>query len=257
MSVGAMGSSRVSAASMLSGCQRVTALFSGRCTRKGGWLALWWFVLMLAMPGRSWALPEGFVYLDEAVPDAVIDLRYATENNFLGVRVDGYVSDRAVISIPAAQALAEVQTDFKRFGLGIKVFDAYRPQTAVNHFVRWAQDINDTKNKAQYYPDVDKADLFKLDYIAERSGHSRASTVDLTLVSSSDGQELDMGSGFDFFGVESWPEHPDLSAQQRANRMLLQQVMTRHGFKPYPKEWWHFTLINEPYPDTYFDFLVK
>lgn len=219
----------------------------------------WLLVLTLFMTAaitRAEALPDGFVYVDEHVPGVVVDLRYAGTDNFIGDRIDGYQSSRAVISLPAAQALGKVQADLARFGLGIKVFDAYRPQRAVNHFVRWAQDIADNRNKASYYPDVDKRDLFRLDYIAERSGHSRGSTVDLTLVSLADGSELDMGSGFDFFGVESWPEHPGISAQQRANRMLLQQVMTRHGFVPYSKEWWHFTLADEPYKDTYFDFIV-
>ncbi|AWB35542.1 peptidase M15 [Orrella marina] len=222
-----------------------------------GWFFLLCSVVLLVWPARVWALPDGFVYVDEMVPGVSVDLRYATANNFLGTPVDGYDANRAAISEPAARALAQVQADLNRFGLGLKVFDAYRPQTAVNHFVRWAKDVADTQNKASYYPDVDKADLFDLDYIAERSGHSRGSTVDLTLISSDDGAELDMGSGFDFFGVESWPEYSDLTAQQRANRMLLQQVMTRHGFKPYPKEWWHFTLADEPYPDTYYDFLVR
>lgn len=225
-------------------------------SKAASWVGLVFAIVLLCWSTLGWALPPGFVDVKKAVPGVVVELRYATPNNFLGTPVDGYESSRAVISEPAAQALARVQADLKVFGLGLKIFDAYRPQRAVDHFVRWARDPGDTRNKAQYYPDVDKRDLFKLDYIAERSGHSRGSTVDLTLVSLTDAQELDMGSGFDFFGVESWPDHPTLSTQQRANRMLLQQVMTRHGFKPYPKEWWHFTLIDEPYPDTYFDFVV-
>lgn len=213
--------------------------------------------LLLAWPIKSMALPDGFVYIEDQIPGIVIDLRYAGHDNFMGVPVDGYVSSRAVLSEPAALALSKVQQDLIPFGLGLKVFDAYRPQTAVDHFVRWAQDASDTRNKSQYYPQVDKKDLFKLDYIAERSGHSRASTVDLTLISLDDGKELDMGSGFDFFGVESWPDHRGIAAQQRANRLLLQQVMVKNGFLPYPKEWWHFTLAHEPFPETYFNFLAR
>jgi D-alanyl-D-alanine dipeptidase len=146
----------------------------------------------------------------------------------------------------------------KPYGLGLKIFDAYRPQRAVNHFLRWAKDTKDTKTRAKYYPGIDKRDLFRQDYIAERFGHSRGSTVDVTLTSlAAPHQALDMGTPFDFFSVASWPDYPGLTAQQRANRLLLQTLMTKHGFKPYPKEWWHFTLGNEPYPDRYFDFPVE
>jgi len=215
-------------------------------------------LLCLLVPvGSAWALPEGFVYVDEAVPDLVVDLRYHSYRNFVGRPIDGYLGQRAILSRPAAAALAEVQTELQPFGLGIKIFDAYRPQRAVNHFVRWAKDAADMKMKAQYYPHVDKRNLFKEDYIAERSSHSRGSTVDLTLVNRSNQQPLDMGTPFDFFSVASWPDHPNLSPQQRANRVLLQSLMMKHGFKPYPKEWWHFTLGVEPYPNTYFDFAIE
>jgi D-alanyl-D-alanine dipeptidase len=210
----------------------------------------------LLVPASCWALPDGFVDLQERVPGIMIELRYASNDNFVGRPVEGYQSgQRVVMTAAAAQALARVQAELAPFGLGLKVFDAYRPQRAVNDFVHWAVDVNDQRNKQEYYPQVDKRDLFKLQYIAHRSGHTRGSTVDLTLVSLPDGKALDMGSNFDFFGEQSWVNHPDLSAQQRANRMLLQQVMTRYGFIPYRKEWWHFTLRDEPYPDTYFDFL--
>lgn len=212
--------------------------------------------LLLLWPIKGMTLPDGFVDIDDHIPGIVIELRYAGEDNFMGVPVEGYVCERAVLSEQATRALRNVQQDLIPFGLGLKIFDAYRPQRAVNHFVRWAQDVSDTRRKNQYYPDVDKNDLFKLDYIALRSGHSRGSTVDLTLVSRDDGKELDMGSGFDFFGVESWPDYPDIGAQQRANRLLLQQLMTKHGFLPYPREWWHFTLAQEPFRETYFDFVV-
>jgi D-alanyl-D-alanine dipeptidase len=205
-------------------------------------------------------LPKGFVYLDDMIPDVQIDLRYYGQNNFLGQPVDGYKQKKCIISKQAAVALKKVQDDLKRFGLGIKVFDAYRPQQAVDHFVRWAKDIKDTKMKHIFYPDVAKKDLFKLDYIARRSSHTRGSTVDLTLISiigKNKGQELDMGSCFDFFGKLSWPTNQSIQPQQRANRMLLQTLMVKHGFTPYHCEWWHFTLKNEPFPETYFDFPIQ
>ena len=216
------------------------------------------FALMLGMLSAGLvhaALPAGFVYLEDTIPEIRIDLRYTGGNNFLGRPAAGYDNARAVLSTSAAQALARVQADLKPFGLGLLVFDAYRPQRAVDDFVRWAEDLSDVRAKPAFYPKVDKQNLFKEDYIALRSGHSRGSTVDLTLVARDSGQALDMGSAFDFFGVESWPEHPGLTPQQRANRLLLQALMVKHGFKPYPKEWWHFTLEREPFPDQYFDFL--
>jgi D-alanyl-D-alanine dipeptidase len=154
-------------------------------------------------------------------------------------------------------ALAAVQRDLAERGLALKTFDCYRPQRAVAHFVRWAQNLGDVRRKADFYPDVDKRDLFREGYIAERSGHSRGSTLDLTLVRRANGVELDMGSPFDFFSPKSWPSDKSVSAQARANRALLAEAMTRRGFKPYDKEWWHFTLANEPFPDTYFDFPVR
>ena len=209
-----------------------------------------------AASGRH-SLPDGFVYLDEAIPDFAIDLRYATGNNLVGERIDGYRHAHAILSAPAAAALAKVQAALRPSGLGLKVFDAYRPQRAVDHFVRWGQDLDDRRTKAVYYPDVAKEDLFKEGYIASQSSHSRGSTVDVTIVHrDGDGavRELDMGSRFDFFGPVSWPDSREVTPQQRANRALLQSLMTAHGFVPYAQEWWHFTLSGEPYPETYFDF---
>jgi D-alanyl-D-alanine dipeptidase len=202
-------------------------------------------------------LPEGFVYLDVAIPDIAVELRYFTSDNFVGRPVDGYVHAHAILSKPAAAALARVQESLRPFGLGLKVFDAYRPQRAVDHFVRWAADLQDRETKAKYYPRVAKKDLFSEGYIAARSSHSRGSTVDLTIVfRAPDGtvKELDMGSSWDFFGPISWPASDAVSAQQRANRTLLRTLMMNHGFQPYTQEWWHFTLRNEPHPETYFDF---
>ena len=202
-------------------------------------------------------LPAGFTFIEDVIPGLKVDLRYTGSHNFVGRPVSGYENARPVLSTPAANALARVQADLLPFRLGLLVFDAYRPQRAVDDFVKWAADPEDIRTQAEFYPDVDKRNLFKEDYIAERSGHSRGSTVDLTLVALDTGAQLDMGSGFDFFGVESWPEHPGLTHQQRANRLLLQTLMLKQGFKPYPKEWWHFTLENEPFPDDYFDFLPR
>ncbi len=204
-------------------------------------------------------LPEGFVFLNEAIPDIEEDIRYYSDHNFIGSPIDGYGSSRAILSLRAAQALQAVQEELGEFGLGLLVFDAYRPQRAVDHFVRWARDIDDQKMKTEFYPDVDKHKLFEKGYIAAKSSHSRGSTVDLTIISlhgDDYSAHLDMGSPFDFFGPESWPDFPNINTQQRANRMLLFTVMTKHGFQPYPQEWWHFTFINEPFPDSYFDFAI-
>ncbi len=217
-------------------------------------------VLNCAAYAQGAGLPEGFVYLSEEIPDIVVDLRYYGENNFLGARVDGYEAPRAILSKPAALALKGVQEDLRAFGLGLKIFDAYRPQRAVDHFVRWAKDLKDTKNKARFYPDVDKKNLFRDGYIASKSGHTRGSTVDLTIISLQKpdvGRQLDMGTTFDYFGEASWPGNLAMDAGVRGSRMLLQTLMRKHGFAGYSKEWWHFSLKNEPYPDTYFDFPIK
>ncbi len=201
--------------------------------------------------------PEGFVYVGEAAPGVVVDARYFGENNFVGARIDGYLAPRAILSEPAARALRAANESLAAQGLGLKVFDAYRPQQAVDHFVRWAADLSDKKTKAEYYPRVPKNELFARGYIAEKSGHTRGGTVDLTIVRLSGGGELDMGSPFDFFGEESAVDYPNITPEQRRNRGLLQKTMRAHGFKPYPQEWWHFTLRNEPHPNTYFNFPIR
>ncbi len=205
-------------------------------------------------------LPKGFVYVEEVIPDIALDMRYFTTNNFVGEPIEGYISKKCILSREAALALKQVQQDLSSFGLGLKVFDAYRPQRAVNHFAKWAEDLENTTNKSIYYPDVPKEQLFEKGYIAARSGHSRGSTVDLTIISLKEGENqeaLSMGTRFDFFGPPSWPDYPDISLTARAHRKLLQLVMEKHGFKHLPEEWWHFTLVDEPYPDTYFDFPVE
>jgi zinc D-Ala-D-Ala dipeptidase len=224
------------------------------CTRAALALAL----LLLAQPGQAQApLPPRFVDAGAVVDGLVVDMRYFGDQNFVGERIDGYERARCVLSAPAASALAAVQHDLAARGLGLKVFDCYRPQRAVAHFVRWAQRIDDVKRKREFYPDVDKRDLFKEGYISERSGHSRGSTVDLTLVRRAENRELDMGSPFDFFSPKSWPSDTSAGTQAQANRALLAAAMSRGGFRPYDKEWWHFTLVDEPFPDTYFDFPVR
>lgn len=202
-------------------------------------------------------MPPGFVYVDDAIPTIQLELRYSTDHNFVGRPIDGYVKPRAILTTEAVHALLKVQHALSSFKLGLKVYDAYRPQRAVNDFLRWAADPADTKKKAEYYPEVDKPELFRQGYLAERSGHSRGSTVDLTIVDLDSGQELDMGGRYDYFGPASWPTSTLPTAAQRANRMLLQSLMGQYGFVPYPQEWWHFTLKAEPYPDTYFDFPVQ
>lgn len=205
------------------------------------------------------ALPSGFVDARETVPGLVLELRYRTHYNFVGEPIDGYLAEKCVMTREAADALAKVQDELGMFGLGLKVFDAYRPQRAVDHFVRWAEDPDDTRMKGEFYPRVEKSELFEKGYIAARSGHTRGSTVDVTLVALEQAEvpvELDMGSPYDFFGPVSWPGYKDISGQARANRMLLRTVMVRHGFQPYDQEWWHFTLKKEPFPETYFDFPI-
>ena len=203
-------------------------------------------------------LPKGFVYLSDVILDINIDLRYYTANNFIGKPIVGYESAKCIITKDAALALKKVQNELKIYGLCLKIFDAYRPQQAVDHFVRWASDYADTLKKAEYYPNVKKNELIP-DYIASKSGHSRGSTVDLTIIplNSNNYGQIDMGGIFDYFCKVSWINNSDISPNQRAHRMLLQTLMIKHDFKPYSKEWWHFTLKDEPFPNTYFNFPIK
>lgn len=202
-------------------------------------------------------LPAGFGYAKHSIPDIKVDLRYFGNNNFIGKPIDGYHNNCLILSKETLIALKAVQQELKSQNLGLKIFDGYRPQRAVNHFVRWAKNVQDTLNKSKFYPDVKKKDLFRKDYIASRSGHTKGSTVDVTLINLSDEKELDMGSNFDFFGVQSWVTYTKLSNTQKLNRALLQSIMLKHGFKNYLKEWWHFTLKNEPFKNTYFNFPIE
>ena len=200
--------------------------------------------------------PSSFVDAATVVPGLVVEMRYAGSHNFTGRPVDGYQAPHCLLTREAAAALAEVARDIAPRGLVIKVFDCYRPVRAVANFVRWARDINDQKMKAEFYPNVDKRTLFRDGYIASHSGHSRGSTMDLTLAKT-DGTALDMGTPFDFFSPKSWTADPTITPAQHANRVLLADAMRRRGFRGYDKEWWHFTLRGEPFPTTFFDFPVQ
>ena len=231
-----------------------------------------------------------FVTITDVVPDVILEIRYFGTYNFVGQRIDGYEEPTALLTKQAADSLKKVSDDVMKQGYRLKIYDAYRPQKGVDHFVRWAQDLEDTKMKQYFYPDLDKSVLFPQEYICLKSGHTRGSTLDLTLFDMATEKELDMGGTFDWFGPESHPDfcgNPEtgeysplptsplgeglnasesspqggtrggLSAEQFEHRMILRRAMLAHGFKPFDTEWWHFTLKNEPFPDTYFTFPVK
>ena len=199
---------------------------------------------------------DAFVNVNAILTATVFDIRYASDENFLGTRVDGYTNSICLLTEPAA-ALKRVQQDVQQRGYTLKIFDCYRPQRAVDHFVRWVGDVHDRTMKARYYPNEEKSHLIEKGYIADRSGYSRGSTLDLTLVKEDDGAELDMGTPYDYFDALSNTADPRITGEPKANRLLLKTVMEKHGFVNYAKEWWHYTLKDEPYPDTYFDFPVQ
>lgn len=198
-----------------------------------------------------------FVTLTDVVPDVILEIRYFGTYNFVGSRIDGYLEPTALLTRQAADSLKVISDELKAQGYRLKIYDAYRPQKAVDHFVRWAEQIPDTLMKPYFYPDLDKSVLFAKGYIAKKSGHTRGSTVDLTLFDMNTEKEVDMGGTFDWFGPESHPDFRGITPAQFANRMILRRAMMRHGFKPISSEWWHFTLKNEPFPNTYFTFPVK
>ena len=239
--------------------------------------------LLLVLPLAAVAGDDArdrFVDVREHIPSVIMDIRYFSPHNFVGERIDGYNAPKCLLTREAADALKRVQEDLREFSLTLKIYDCYRPQRAVSHFVRWAKDIGDTRTKKEFYPTVDKNRLFEDGYIAERSGHSRGSTLDLTIVpvpvpeqeAYSPGQALfacylpasqrfrdnsiDMGTGFDCFHALANTANGSVGPVQRANRLLLKTLMEKQGFVNYDKEWWHFTLKNEPFPDTYFDFPI-
>lgn len=238
---------------------------------------LWGFCVLADGAG----LPEGFVSMTDIEASIIVEARYYGSHNFVGTRIDGYEANKCILTKKAAQALKRVQKDILPLGLSLKVYDCYRPQTAVDHFGRWANDLRDNKMKDEFYPGVDKKDLFKDGYIDVKSGHSRGSTVDLTLVEIPQtrqeifniGQTLkdcrlpraerygdnsiDMGSGYDCFDPLSNTTNGKVGREALRNRLLLKAVMERRGFINYPQEWWHFTLKNEPYQNKYFNFPVQ
>ena len=219
---------------------------------------------------------QEFVNITDVVPDAILEIRYFCTYNFVGDRIDGYLEPTALLTKAAADSLKAVSDDLIAKGYRIKVFDAYRPQRAVDHFVRWAEDVPDVRMKPYFYPDLDKSVLFEQEYIMAKSGHTRGSTVDLTLFDMATEKEVDMGGTFDWFGPESHPDfcgNPEtgeyngdnsespagrsITEEQFANRMILRNAMLSHGFKPLDSEWWHFTLREEPFPSSYFNYPIK
>ncbi|MGM9703560.1 MAG: M15 family metallopeptidase [Prevotella sp.] len=206
-----------------------------------------------------------FVLLTDVVPDVILEIRYYGTYNFIGRRIPGYDEPIAILTRQAADSLKKVSDDLISQGYRLKIFDAYRPQKAVDYFMEWAKDVGDTLMKPYFYPELDKAVLVPQEYVAERSGHTRGSTIDLTLFDMQTEKEVDMGCTYDYFGLASHPSaqpgqevgaYKPINQQQYDNRMILQRAMVAHGFKPYDCEWWHFTLKNEPYPDTYFVFPI-
>lgn len=206
---------------------------------------------------------SGFVLLSEAVPDAILEIRYYSTYNFIGDRIPGYEQPIAILTRQAADSLKVVSDELLAQGYRLKIFDAYRPQCAVDYFVKWAEDADDVRMKEYFYPELEKDVLIPQDYIAAKSSHSRGSTVDLTLFDMASEREVDMGCTYDYFGVASHPDvlpgqevgaYQPINEEQYRLRMLLRDAMLSHGFKPYDCEWWHFTLADEPYPDTYFTF---
>jgi D-alanyl-D-alanine dipeptidase len=226
-------------------------------------------------------MPDGFVDIQKIIPEVFLDIRYYGQHNFLGERVDGYMAPKCLLTKEAAEALVGVQKELESYSLTLKIYDCYRPQRAVDHFVRWAKQIENTKTMREFYPTIDKRNLFKDGYIDSKSGHSRGSTIDLTIVplpapvqpEYTPGEKLyecylpaakrfgdnsiDMGTSFDCFDELSHTANINIGRQQKINRLLLKSLMEKHGFRHYDKEWWHFTLKNEPYPDTYFNFVIE
>ncbi len=201
--------------------------------------------------------PSGFVLLADFVPNIIQEIRYYSTYNFIGERIDGYEEPCAILTKEAARSLKSAAAELNVQGYRMKVFDAYRPARAVKSFVLWGIEDQDIRMKPYFYPDLEKQELFARGYIASRSSHSRGSTVDLTLLNMNTGKELDMGSPFDLFSPISHPDCREITEEQFENRMILQKVMIRNGFVPIDCEWWHFTLEDEPYPNTYFDFPVS
>lgn len=239
------------------------------------------FIFFVSAQAYSAGIPAGFAYLSDVSPSVVQEIRYFNAHNFVGAKVDGYLAPECILTLEAAKALDKVQKELEALGYSLKVYDCYRPQKAVNRFIAWAKDPADTKTKAEFYPDEPKETLFQRGFIARRSGHSRGSTVDLTIIPADAPEQeeyiphfnqrrcdspaaerfgdnsIDMGTGFDCFSDVSATKNSSITAQARENRRLLKALMEKHGFYNYSREWWHYTLKNEPFPKTFFDFDVK
>lgn len=203
------------------------------------------------------SLPEDFVLVTDIIPEVILEIRYYSSYNFVGERIDSYQAPVAILTKQATEKLKLVVEYLNKKGYTIKIFDAYRPLSAVKHFVRWAKETNNIKMKDFFYPDIDKKHLFDLGYIAEKSSHSRGSTLDITLVDMKSGKEIDAGSSFDFFGNISHHNTTLITEQQEKNRLILKHTMEKFGFESYYAEWWHYTLKDEPYCNTYFDFPIR
>jgi D-alanyl-D-alanine dipeptidase len=202
-------------------------------------------------------LPEGFVYIDELIPDCVIDAKYSGPDNFMGRPAAGYEKPLVVCTSEVADGLVTAANELRKEGYTLVIFDSYRPQTAVDDFVSWAAAPGDESEKEKHYPNVEKSDLIKEGYIASHSGHTRGAAVDLTLLNIKTGTELDMGTCFDFLDERSGHGAKGLTEEQENNREILKEAMAEAGFKPYKNEWWHYSIETEPYPDTYFDFPIS
>ena len=200
---------------------------------------------------------DNFVDISKYIPNLILDVRYNGDYNFVGTKIDGYNAPKVYLTLEACNSLFKVNEEINKLGYQLKIYDGYRPQSAVEHFIRWAKDIDDIKMKDIFYPDIDKKDLFIKGYIAEKSSHSRGSTVDLTIFDTKNNMDLDMGGYFDYFGQSSSSDYTNLNTVQLSNRKLLKDTMEKYGFKHLNEEWWHYTLINEPYKDTYFDFDIE
>ena len=232
---------------------------------KHQWLRLFvavLFAIVLAVPWGEAKAAEpmdssDFVAVSDEIPDVLQEIRYFSAYNFVGSHIDGYEEPVALMTREAAAALKDAAAEFRAAGYVIKIYDSYRPQRAVEHFIRWGADAQDIRMKPYFYPTTDKSRVFELGYVAKHSGHSRGSTIDMTIVDMKTGQELDVGEHFDYFGERSHYAYKSISQKQQENRKFLRQVMERHGFQGLAEEWWHFTLKHEPFPDTYFDFPVK
>jgi len=226
-------------------------------TRK--YLLFIWTLVCLQQLSYAQTLPNGFVYIHDIDPSIVVELRYFGKENFIGTPIEGYQKSVGIVTKQTARALKKVQKKLLKKNLSLIIYDAYRPQQAVDHFARWAKELNNTLQKKAYYPNVGKAELFEKGYIAYRSGHSRGSTVDLSIIDKStpENSVIDMGSPYDYFGEESGVNYNKLTPRQLDNRKLLQVLMKKHRFLNYQQEWWHFTLKNEPFPDKYFNFPIK